>query len=331
MSVVDYLEGVINDKLLYTENNREVHFCCPLCNDHKKRMYVNLSTGQFWCHNCQQGGSFPTFIQKIEGGSLDTAIKRATDIRGSVSVPERITDNIKLKMVGSVKLAKRAIALPEEFTLLDKNAVNKVHIRAINYLKKRMVTEADIKRHRMGVCSTGQYAERVIIPIINEGITEFWVARAISRKALKKEMSPSNEDYQISKSNVVFNLWQSAKTYGTTVICEGIFDALSFGDIGSALLGKALHEEQFHRILEYKYLLKDGVFIALDWDAREEALATADRLSKHMSVKIIDIPKELGDPNDACKKLGKRGMLQFIANAEEYSFRTALRRKLWKN
>ena len=165
---------------------------------------------------------------------------------------------------------------------------------------------------------SGEYKNRVIIPITENGDLKFWVARAISSDVKMKEKSPSDEDYQISKSEVIFNIDRASKKYHTAVICEGIFDALAFGDVGVSLLGKSLYQEQLNILLDYRALLTNGLYISLDWDAKDKATEMAEKLSEYFDVKIINIPKEGDDPNNYLQKYGRKAMWKLIEDAEDY-------------
>jgi ORF023 len=171
----------------------------------------------------------------------------------------------------------------------------------------------------------GEYRNRVIIPIYESGELKFWVARAIQRDIKMKEKSPSDEDYQISKSEVIFNIDIAAKQYHSCVICEGIFDALSYGNVGVSLLGKSLYQEQLNILLGYRELLTEGVYISLDNDAKKDALKIASKLSEYFKVYIVNIPSELDDPNNVLMTKGIKYLYSLLENAEEYEEFTSIR------
>ena len=339
MSIVSYLEEVVDDNLKYTQNNEEVHFNCVMgCGDTRHRMYVNLSTHTVYCHNCNYSASFIRFISDLENISYGKAVERYKEIKGSAYIPEDILSELHNTLfIGDVSksIEKRAIPLPKEYVELNFKSKNPLMIRAINYLvKKRKMTIRQIKQHHFGICVGGEYDNRIIIPITEFGEIKFFVARAIGTKAKLKEKSPSNESYQISKSQVLFNIDHAAVLFNSCVLCEGIFDALSFGDIGVSMLGKRLSDEQLAILLDYKDFLTKGIYIALDWDARSNAIKLAKQLSEYFKVYLIFLPKgdlEKGyDPNDYYKEFGRKAMYELIDNAEEYNFSFHLRRKLFE-
>lgn len=331
MAIVDWIESNIDSQIKYTGNGKEIHICCPICGESRYRMYINLGTGKVYCHNCQFAGNMITLIQNVEGVSWTKANKTFQDIKGNLSIPENVKDEIERNIFSGdfrSDLAKRAIPLPEEYIPINLDTANFRVKRAIRYLMSRGITKKQIKQHNMGFCSSGEYANRVIIPITEGGELRFWVARAISKDAKLKEKSPSDEDYQISKSEVIFNLDRAAKKYRSIVITEGIFDALSFSDIGVSLLGKSLYQEQLNILLDYRNLLTEGVYIALDWDALDKAIQIAEILSEFFKVKMINIPQHLDDPNNCLQKMGRKYMWKLIDEAEEFGEFSKLKRML---
>lgn len=320
--IIDWLEEHIDDTIRHTGNGKEVHFNCPVCDETRHRMYVSLETGLVYCHNCQFKGTAVQLIQYVEGVSYSRAKSIFKDIKGSVELPEELErDKLEDLFMGDFRkdLDKRAIPLPEEYTPLDPKHTNPVTRMAIKYLHSRGITDRQIIKYKMGFCMSGEYQNRVIIPITENGELRFWVARAISKNAFRKEMSPTNEDYQISKSEVIFNIDQAAKLYHSCVICEGLFDAMSFQSWGVSLLGKALYTEQLNILLDYRELLSDGVYVCLDWDAKKYATKIAEELSPYFNVKIINIPKELDDPNNTLQVMGRSYLFKLAEDAEPYT------------
>lgn len=328
--IEDWLELNIDSTIKHTGNGKEVHFCCPICNETRHRMFVNLNSGQVYCHNCQFKGNIISLIQVVEGVSWSKANKVFSEIKGNLVLPENVALDLEDKLlIGDLRkdLDKRAIPLPEEYRLINLEKPNLLMRRAIRYLHSRKITDKQILSYNMGVCASGDYENRIIIPITEDDTLRFWVARAIGASKLK-EKSPSNEDYQISKSEVVFNLDKAARKYNSCVISEGIYDALSWGDIGVSLLGKTLYDAQLRILLDYRELLTEGVYIAVDYDARDKATEMAENLIQYFQVFIINIPEEYDDPNKYLQKHNKKAMRKLILEAEKYTEFSGLRRKL---
>ena len=328
--IEDWIEQNIDSRIKYTNNPNEIHICCPVCGDTRYRLYINLNSGVIYCHNCQFKGSIARLIQYIEGGSYKDAKELLKDINKYISLPIDIESPVMEKLVLSlynIAIDKRPIPLPEEYQKIL-NTSNLMAKKAIKYLEKRGITKSQMELHNMGFCSIGEYRNRVIIPITQEGQVKFWVARSINPNDKLKEKSPSNKEYQYSKSEVIFNLDQAVKKFNSIVISEGIFDALSWGDIGVSLLGKVLYNAQLQLILNYKDKLTEGVYIALDADAVDSAIKIAEQLKNFFEVKLIDIPKEFDDPNKYLVTHSRSDMWKLIENARVYGELSPIYRKL---
>ena len=325
--IEDWIIQNIDSNIKYTGNGQEIHICCPVCGEHRYRLYIGLNNGLLYCHNCGFKGSVINLIQYVQGISYTRAMGVFNDVKGSLILPQNVRQSLEYKLLGTYKVIKRAIPLPEECQDLG-TSQQILAKKAIKYLQSRAITPAQIHKYKMGFCALGKYAGRVIIPIYEADELKFWVARAISPKAKLKEKSPSNAEYQYGKSEVIFNIDRAAREYHSAVISEGIFDALSWGDIGVSLLGKSLYDEQLRILLEYKSLLREGIYIALDADAIDSALNIAQQLSAFFHVRIICIPDEYDDPNNYLRTHSRSAMWKLIDSAQEYNEFTALRIKL---
>lgn len=300
-------------------SEEEVRFDCPFCSDTRKRLYLNLTTGKYYCHNCQSSGRNPkNLIAKLSGLSLIEVKEEfkellSEDIRTS-DLTERMYD--KLHTGKEESTVKEGISLPYGYKPLRIPPKLPAEIKAVKYLKGRGITDSQIVKYKMGLCTDARYANRVIIPITNlEGDIVFFVARDYKGSSMLKEISPNNSSRENSKSEVMFNLKDAIST-GTLIISEGIFDALSWGISGVALLGKIAsdsHLEQFYRCRDKI----EEVYVALDEDAYKFSIELAGKL-KDMGYPVVKIIKMVGDPNDNLK-YGKKHMRELILNAKEYS------------
>lgn len=331
--IEDWIKLHLGLNVKYASTKGELHICCPVCNETRYRLYINVDSGLIYCHNCQFKGSIVKLIQYVEGITKEKAESLLKDISDNLILPYKVEESVLGKLIYSlynISPQKRAIPLPEEFQKFSQNFSEKNFIakKALKYLQQRGITKKQILNCGMGICTEGEYKNRIIIPIFLEGNFQFWVARAISDNTKLKEKSPSAQEYQYSKSEVIFNLDSAAKKYNSIVISEGIFDALSWGDIGVALLGKSLYDSQFNLILKYKDLLTQGIYIALDADAVDSATLIAEKLKSFFKVMMINIPKEYDDPNNYLLTHSKNSMWELIMNAEEYTEFSIIKRKL---
>jgi DNA primase len=309
---------------VYTNRESEYRFDCPHCGETKHRLYVSTSKGLYNCYNCGEfSGPIVGLLAYLQGISYKEAFELYKEYANVYTLSGDIRDAIleKLKVFDIDKyMLKSPIPLPETFTLLDKSD-SRESKRIRKVLHSRLVTDSQIKRHKFGYCYDGEYSDRAILPVYEQKELQFWVARATTKNAYKKEMSPTNEEYQISKSEVIFNLDYAANKFGAIVICEGIYDAVAFNNIGCALLGKIISEAQLEKILKYKAKLTNGIYLALDEDAIKYNIRAAEILSKYLQVYMVPVR---GDPNE----MGRQGCLEALKKAEPFDFGYKLKMKL---
>jgi DNA primase len=165
------------------------------------------------------------------------------------------------------------IDLPSEFvSLANKNNSIEAKI-AKNYLNKRNISDKDILFWKIGYCSSGEYAGRVIIPSFNEsGDCNFFIARTY-RDDWRKYMNP-----RTSKSKIIFNELYIDWCEDLT-LTEGVFDAIVAGKNSVPILGSSLKEQS--KLFKSIILNETPVYVALDSDAEEKASFLIQNLIKY--------------------------------------------------
>ena len=132
----------------------------------------------------------------------------------------------------------------------------------------RGVTMKDILKWKIGYCSSGDYAGRVIVPSFdNDGDVNYFVGRSYDGN-WKKYMNPQ------ASRNMVFNDlyvdWESDLS-----IVEGVFDAIVAGN-AVPILGSSLRDDSD---LIMNIVRNDTpVYIALDPDAEKKAMKIIKKL-----------------------------------------------------
>ena len=180
MAIEDWVESNIDSKIKHTGNGKEIHVCCPVCGETRYRMFINLDNGKVYCHNCSYRTNIVGLIQYVEGISWSKARLVFKDVKGNLSLPENVSQELSNRMFSvdfRSDLQKRPIPLPEEYVPLNPSKTNIVTKRAIKYLHKRGITDKQILEHKFGFCMSGEYKNRVIIPITENDELRFWVAR----------------------------------------------------------------------------------------------------------------------------------------------------------
>ena len=148
---------------------------------------------------------------------------------------------------------------------------------AMNYLRKRGVTKADIVRWKIGYCSEGKYRNRIIIPSFGmTGYANFFVARSYSGDWMRYKNPEVNR-------NIVFNElyvdWDK-----DVILVEGAFDAIRAQSVGTAipLNGSTLRIESklFQNLVRHD----PKVYLALDDNTemdRKKTSAIAGHLMRY--------------------------------------------------
>lgn len=316
--IEDWIIQTLGSTIKYTNTPNEIHICCPVCGDKRYRLYINTINNVCYCHNCQFNGSTIKLIQRVEKTTYSKAVERLKDFQGIVSIPEKFKDIVEEKLLypDIRDIPKRSIALPEDFKLLCQTD-NITAGLAKEYLRSRSITSRQIQLHKFGL--SPKLPNKIIIPIYEQDELRFWIARAIGNRKFGKESVPQTAPYQYSKSEVLFNLTNAIKKYKSVVLSEGVFDALSWGDIGVAMLGKTLYKEQLNVLLKYKSLITEGVYVGVDADATDSAIKICKTLKSFFPTFLVRIPEEFNDPNGYLQTHNQSAMWGLLSQALEFN------------
>jgi hypothetical protein len=171
------------------------------------------------------------------------------------------------------KKKNEILYLPKEyeFVLTSKHKKAK---EALKYLKERGVGEEEIYFWKIGICSSGDYENRIIVPSFNvDGKLDFFVSRAYSAEAW-----PPYILSKVPKSEIIFNELSIDWNKEITLV-EGVFDAFTAGRNSIPLLGSSIKEESklFQKIIEKKPKL----YLCLDADAKKKSLKILEKLVQY--------------------------------------------------
>ena len=277
--LVNLVDSVLGKGKRTARGNKAYH--CPFCNHSKLKLEINFDSSsphycQYACWVCQTKGKNLAKIFKKLNASQDKFIELK-------------------KLVGSVKKSKTkkvvtSLKLPEEFKPLHKG---KVPIKYIKYLKSRNITLSDIKKYNMGYCNEGIYSNMIIIPSYDsKGNLNYFTARSIEKNTFRKYKNPD-----ASRDIIPFEFFINWNI--PLIICEGPFDAIAIKRNAIPLLGKSISSSLMKKIVTSKV---EKIYIALDTDARKQALKIAEYLiNQGKEVYITDLqekdPGELGFTN----------------------------------
>ena len=287
-------------------------FKCPFCSHHKNKLEVSLRTTSkrenFWhCWVCD-----------AKGKSIRALFKRAK------ATADKFKD-LDLLIKPSAKeehISHEALTLPEEFIsfsdhekfITDRVAqIESKH--ALKFLRKRGVTIDDIIKYNIGFCKGGKYEGRVIIPSYGaNGQLNYFIARDYKEPSLRKYKNPPVSSKDVIGFELYIN-WNAP-----IILCEGMFDAITIKRNCIPLLGKVLHDKLMEKIVKSNV---DRIYIALDNDAKKDALKHAEKLMSYgKEVYMVEL-----DGKDA-NEIGFDSFLTTLEQTEPLTFQSLLEKKL---
>ena len=137
---------LVNGYLPLKQSGRNFKACCPFHNEKTPSFMVNQEKQMWHCFgSCSEGGDIFSFVMKMEGLDFYSALKMLADKAG-VELKRESKDYSK------VKDQKEKYFSANEFTTdyYEKALKNNDGKKALDYLKKRSLTDKTIKEFRLG-------------------------------------------------------------------------------------------------------------------------------------------------------------------------------------
>jgi DNA primase len=283
-------------------------FKCPFCTHHKPKLEVNLRTTDkrenFWhCWICSAKGK--TLL------SLFKKMKAPSNKIGELNILV-VPDNTK-----SIEL--NVIQLPKEFISLVKSIEDRIAQieakHALKFLKSRGITQDDIIKYNIGFCKEGKYESRIIIPSYDEDRKlNYFIARDYKGETPQKYKNPPIAAKDVIGFELYIN-WDAP-----IILVEGMFDALTIKRNVIPLFGKAIHSRLLQKLVKSSV---DRIYIALDNDARRDALKQAEMLMSY-GKEVYMVEMEGKDANE----IGFENFLNTIEQTQPLNFQSLLEKKL---
>ena len=260
--IVEILIDILGDYKYHNERAGQMAFSCPVCSyeikgldhlDGKGNLEVNYIEGVYKCWSCADThDTHGTLHKLIKKYGTRQQLKRF-----ELLLPDTKPE-IEKKIYQRVRLPKEFISLKN---VSDGLKLTHHYKFAINYLRKRNVTDEMIDKFNIGFCYQGRYANRIIIPSYDiDGIINYFVSRSYETKPFKKYDNPEAE-----KQIIIFN--EHLIDWNLPVhIVEGPFDHI-FVPNSIPMLGKSMSDLLFEKLYENA----KKVIIVLDGDAWSNA------------------------------------------------------------
>ncbi len=269
---------------------------CPMCSkigkslDVKHHMGVSLRPDSrlqgVHCFRCGYHASLLRFVSDIEGGLSYREIKERFRLVASVNLQD---GNVLLTPTPKVRTPTKRdkFPLPKEYREMDPQS--RLHFKPLRYLAKRGYTDLKfLKRFGVGYCATGDYAGRLIIPIVFEGEQVCFTARAIEDSAQPRYKFPPGS----LPSLFVYN-YDNAALSDTVVLMEGPFDVWTAPNSAIGLFTNQISIPQ--RLLVVTTWSR--AVVMLDRDAADRSYKIYQQLSQFMPCTVTHVDAK--DPGEA--------------------------------
>jgi hypothetical protein len=288
-AIIQNIFGDVNGYL----QSEQLQVNCPRCQereglsypDGKFNLEINTGKRMFRCWKCDEpkfSGSLGRLIRTF-GSHIDYEMYKSY----AGIFQDYVFNDDEEKEVIQIKLPEEMIS----FSQMD--VTNPEHFEAYNYLvNERKISRDIILKYRLGFCTTGKYAKRIIIPSFDkDGEINYFIGRYYgSDLKIRKKLPYLNP--HADKDAIIFN--EGLVNWDSTVyLVEGGFEMLSFPVNIIPMLGKTLSTTLFLKLQE----LKPDVVVLLDPDAYKNAVELYYTLSTiyvgcEERVKIVKLPTE---------------------------------------
>jgi len=256
---------------------------CPHCGK-KRKLYIEVKTGKFICFRCNEKGGPVKLVSDLAqidiGAAKDIVYGKSKDIAAHQTKDKRN----ELELFEDEPPSLTTIELKKEFIRVSERPEECAP--AIDYLKKRGLTEADIEASK---AMYWPYAKRVVFVSYVMGSPVGWVARDITGEADIKTINYEGPFRRLSVWN-----YDSIKQGSDIVITEGTFDAIKAGlDRSVALFGSFCSPQQLEMIVSKNPKM---IYLLLDRDAIEKAIETYQMIKDSgLKVEMVIIPEILNE------------------------------------
>jgi len=292
---ISLLESVLGEATI-RRHGTQAYFHCPFCNHYKKKLNVNLETGQYHCWVCNESNGSAAYLL----GRFDrNLIFQWKELQGDKSLDRLVISYKILLPDGFIRLA----------SAIDKDCP--YYKRSIRYLlDERGLVIKDLEKFNVGYVRDGPYSNYVIFPSYDaQGDLNYFVARAVYKNMNLKYKNPL-----IDKTSIIFNeLFIDFSQ--PIVLVEGVFDAIIGGDNFIPILGNSISEDS--RLLARLIEEKPIVYIALDDDAYNYQTRIASSLYQY-GIRVYSVYLDVGVKDIGSMKDRER-VKRLIPSAVPYS------------
>ena len=306
IEVLSILESILGHSRQTGEDNYA--FYCPFCKHYKKKLEVNLTTYNYHCWVCNP---------KLGGKNFYYLAKKLANISEANLEAVREYTNTPRFIRGNSKTSDPTIKLPKEFKSMEEEHKCIEYKHAKVFLKKRGITDLDIKKYNIGFCDEGEYSGRIIIPSYSEDRTlNYFVGRTFFDDYLKYKNPKVSRDIIAFENLIDWN--------NPIIICEGMLDAIAIRRNAVPLLGKLLPTSLKNKI---KISNVKEIYVCLDVDAKNDAVKIAtDLMEDNDSRNVYLVRLDKKDPSE----IGFEQMIHIIKDTPKFDFENLIYTRLFE-
>ena len=348
------LEEIVSEYVPLKQKGRRFWGCCPFHNEKTPSFSVDSESQLYYCFGCHKGGTVINFVMEMERMEFQEAVRHLAE-RAHMALPEP-----------SAKEKSTSINAQERERIYEANVIAARYFHSmlwtdegsevLNYLYKRGLNDADIRRFGLGASPRGwdnlirhleeqgydapllkkaglaverdgrfydMFRGRAIFPIINaQGKVLGFGGRAMGDAQPKYLNTPDTPVFNKRQGLYALNFARKERDVGHMVLVEGYMDTVSLRKYGVrgvvATLGTALTQEQARLIKRYV----PEVWISYDGDSagRKAALRALEIFDEidGLTARVIDYPNGQ-DPDDFVRERGLAGFEKLTRyDAAEY-------------
>jgi ribosomal protein L37AE/L43A len=305
--IVALLNEILNQTARLRKGGSQAVYFCPECKHYKRKLEINLDTGQWHCWTCNIKGSFlGSFLGKVKANQA---------YRDQMA---KLTGDLRIAQRNKPVSAFNEVVLPDEFHPLSKPISSVEYKNALYYLKRRGLLMEDIIRHNIGYCESGTYEYHIIVPSYD---ADCKLNFFIGRRYYDTEGTIAYKKPECSMNIVGF---ESFVNYEEEInLCEGVFDAIAIRNNAVPLFGKYPS-----KLLRERMILNNvkRANIILDDDAVKDAIRNYELLTKDVPGLEVSVIRLNGkDPSD----IGFQLTHEFIRNAIPFGEEDLLKYELY--
>lgn len=240
--------------------NNWVNIQCPFCDDHSNHLGINPETELYSCWKCGAKNHFIDLLMTLTGLSYGVCKEMVVDSVTSFKV--RPLDRIKDIFQGESSKEAETVTevhcvLPKRFELITEDMYSPL---LENYEKRRDIARSTLIAHGCGICRSGDYMNRMIIPVMQGGkLVAYQAADMSGTSGLKYQSSSASmgniNDYLLGYDTIGKRM----------IVVEGSLDKFRTGEEAVAAFTSALSKEQI-RLIKAKGL--DELYICFDCELK---------------------------------------------------------------